>query len=70
MNEKLLQVDCLIRIQLNYAKNLLPLQIFYKVQAIGLARIFDWGGGPNHKSHAMTSSETLKEEFCVRAKIS
>ena len=22
----------------------------------------DWGG-PNHKSHAMTSSETLKEEF-------
>ena len=23
---------------------------------------FDWGG-PNHKSHAMTSSGTLKEEF-------
>ena len=22
----------------------------------------DWGG-PNHKSHAMTSSETLEEEF-------
>ena len=29
---------------------------------IGVARIFDWGG-PNRKSHAMTSSETLKEEF-------
>ena len=25
------------------------------LQFIGLARIFDWGG-PNHKSHAMTSS--------------
>ena len=31
---------------------------------IGVARIFDWGEGrPNHKSHAMISSETLKEEF-------
>ena len=29
---------------------------------IGVARIFDWVG-PNHKSHAMTSSETSKEEF-------
>ena len=31
---------------------------------IGVARIFGWGG-PNHKSHAMTSSETPKEEFFV-----
>ena len=31
--------------------------------------IFDWGR-PNHKSHAMTSSETSKEEFFVGAKIS
>ena len=30
--------------------------------SLGVARIFDWGG-PNHKSHAMTSSETLKKEF-------
>ena len=37
---------------------------------IGVARIFDWGGGPNHKSHAMTSSKALKEEFFVGAKIS
>ena len=36
---------------------------------IGVARIFDWGG-PNRKSHAMTSSETLKQEFFVGAKIS
>ena len=28
---------------------------------IGVARIFDWGGGPNHKSHAMTSSEIFKK---------
>ena len=26
------------------------------LQFIGVARIFDWGG-PNHKSHAMTSSK-------------
>ena len=36
---------------------------------IGVARIFDWGG-PNHKSHAMMSSEIfIKETFCG-AKIS
>ena len=29
-----------------------------------IARIFD-RGGPNHKSHAMTSSETSAEEFFV-----
>ena len=27
---------------------------------ISVARIFDRGGGPNHKSHAMTSSEIFK----------
>ena len=38
---------------------------------IGVARIFDWGGGgQNHKSHAITSSETSKEEFFGGAKIS
>ena len=30
---------------------------------IGVAKVFDWGGGANHKSHAMTSSETSKENF-------
>ena len=39
------------------------------VMVIGVAEIFDWGG-PNRKSHAMTSSETSKEEFFVGAKIS
>ena len=33
-----------------------------QVVTLGVARIFDWEG-PNHKSHAMTSSETSKEEF-------
>ena len=28
------------------------------------------GGGPNHKSYAMTSPETSKDEFFVVAKIS
>ena len=37
---------------------------------IGVAKSFDWGGGANHKSHAMTSSETSNEEFFVGAKIS
>ena len=37
---------------------------------IGVPRIFYLGGGPNHKSHAITSSETLVEEFFVGAKIS
>ena len=36
---------------------------------IGVARIFDWGG-PNLKSHAMTSAETSKKKFFVGAKIS
>ena len=29
-------------------------------EGIGVARIFDWGG-PNHKTHAMTSSEIFKK---------
>ena len=33
---------------------------------IGVAMIFDWGG-PSHKSHVMTSSETLNKEFFVGA---
>ena len=41
----------------------------YCTPAIGVARIFNWGG-PNHKSHAMTSSESSKEEFFGGAKIS
>ena len=41
----------------------------WREEAIGVARIFDWGG-PNRKSHAMTSSETSKQEFFVGAKIS
>ena len=36
---------------------------------IGLARIFDWGG-PNHKSHAMMSSEIFKKGTFCEAKIS
>ena len=32
---------------------------------IGVATIFDWGG-PNYKSHAMTSSVTSKEKFFVK----
>ena len=36
--------------------------------SLGVARIFDWGA-PNHKSHAMTSSETSKEDFFVGAKV-
>ena len=35
------------------------------LQFIGVARIFDWEGGPNHKSHAMTSSKIFKEELFV-----
>ena len=38
--------------------------------SIGIEWIFDWGGGPNPKSHAMTSSKTSKEEFFVGVKIS
>ena len=36
---------------------------------IGVARIFHWGG-PNHKSHAMTSSEIFKRETFCGTKIS
>ena len=35
------------------------------LQFIGMARIFDWKGCPNHKSHAMTSSKFSKEELFV-----
>ena len=37
---------------------------------IGVARIFDWGEAPNHKSHAMTSSEIFKKGTFCGAKIS
>ena len=37
---------------------------------IGVAKIFDWGGGPNHKSHAMTSSKIFKTGTFGWAKIS
>ena len=57
----LLRINTDKKIILWYSKNTLML--------IGVARIFDWGG-PNHKSHAMTSSETSKEECFVGAKIS
>ena len=42
---------------------------FILVPPIGVGRIFDWGGGSNRKSHAMTSSETSKQKFFVGAKI-
>ena len=38
--------------------------------AIGVARIFDWGGGTNHKSHAMASSKISKKRTFCGAKIS
>ena len=38
--------------------------IFILLLTMGVARILDWRG-PNHKLHAMTSSETFKgENFC------
>ena len=37
---------------------------------IDVARIFDWGGGANHKSHAMTSSEIFKRRTFCGTKIS
>ena len=43
------------------------LQKFFSgnLQFVGEARIFDWWGGPNHKSHAMTSSKIFKTgTFC------
>ena len=36
---------------------------------IGVARIFDWGRGPNHKSHAMMSSEIIQRGNLYGAKI-
>ena len=29
--------------------------------AVGVAKIFDWGRGPNRKSHAMTSSKFFEK---------
>ena len=37
--------------------------------SVGVARIFDWGG-PNHKSHTMTSSEIFEKGTFCGAKIS
>ena len=42
---------------------------FHEGRTIGVARIFDWGG-PNHKSHAMTSSEIFEKVIFCGAKIS
>ena len=39
------------------------------LQFIGVARIFDWEG-PNHKSHAMTSSKIFKRGIFCGTKIS
>ena len=40
------------------------------LQFIGVARIFDWYGGPNHKSHEMTSSKFFKRGTSCGTKIS
>ena len=49
---------------LSFAKN-------FSIPAIGVARIFDWkGGGPNHKSRTMTSSEICKKGTFCNTKIS
>ena len=37
---------------------------------VGVARIFDWRGEANHKSHAMTSSEIFKKGNFCWAKVS
>ena len=39
--------------------------IFILLLSKGVARILDWRG-PNHKSHAMTSSEIFKEKIFVK----
>ena len=39
------------------------------LQLLGVARIFDWGG-PNYKSHAMTSSKIFKRGTFRGTKIS
>ena len=38
--------------------------------SIGVARIFDWGWDPNHKSRAMTSLEIFKKGTFCEVKIS
>ena len=43
--------------------------IFILLLTIGVARILGWRG-PNHKSHAMTSSEIFKSENFCGTKIS
>ena len=40
------------------------------LQFIGVAKIFDWLGGPNHKSHAMASSKIFKRGTFCGTKIS
>ena len=48
----------------SFAKN-------FSIPAIGIARIFDWkGGGANHKSHTMTSSEICEKGTFCNTKIS
>ena len=53
-----------------YASDI-ALQCMYCIfsSIIGVARIFDWGG-PNHKSHAMASSEIFEKITFCGAKIS
>ena len=52
-----------------FSKKSLQKSFSGKLQSIGGARNFDWGG-PNHKSHAMTSSKlcllALNEDFAKR----
>ena len=46
---------------------------FYTViqyqETIGVARMFDGGGGPNHKSYAMTSSKTFERRTFLWGKV-
>ena len=42
---------------MTYHKNSLRI----KISNVGVAKIFDGGGGANRKSHAMTASEILKK---------
>ena len=51
--------------------NVMELQrlIYILLLTIGVARILDWRS-PNHKSHAMTSSEIFKKENFCGTKIS
>ena len=54
--------------RLKIRKNLrisLPEHKIYWLLHIGAARIFDWEGGPNHKSHSMALSEIIERDtFC------